>query len=188
MVMKNRQTITLLCVIAIGLVAATSANAGLVAIHSTPNDLSDLPRLEAIYSAPNDLSGLLYAEYFTLALAPNEKITGAALTLTNIRDCIKESDSRLFINRGVSNNFAGQGKLMSNIPDWLGGKPQNFNTAIDFGALEFSDVLNACAETTPSMNQANLEFKIDPNYNDFSYDLKPAINTETRTPAYHHSP
>jgi hypothetical protein len=46
--MKNRQTIILLCLIAIGLVAAISANAGLIMSHSTPNDMSKLPQVDVL--------------------------------------------------------------------------------------------------------------------------------------------
>ena len=111
--MKNGQVITLLCAIAISLVAATSANVGLAVLYSTPKDLPNLP----------------HTECFTRIFTPNEKITGAA---------------------------------------W--------------------DMPDACAETTPSMDQTNLEFKIKPDCNDYPDDMTPAINTETWTPAYHHSP
>jgi hypothetical protein len=36
--MKNRYMITSLCAIALGLVAAASPNAGLISLHSTPNN------------------------------------------------------------------------------------------------------------------------------------------------------
>ena len=172
---------TLLFAIAMSLAAAASANAGLTALHSAPNDLPNMSRLAALYSTPNDLPDPLNAEYFAWALSPNEKITVAALMFINTRGRTKERDDRLFINQGIGNNFAVQNILMSNRLDSLGGKPQNLNTIIDFGKLGFWDVLSAYAKTTPGTDQADLEIKIDPDYNDISYDPKPVIDTETRT-------
>jgi hypothetical protein len=186
--MKNRQMITLLCAIAISLVAATSANAGLAVLHSTPkNDLPNLPRLAVLHSTPNDLPGLLHAEYFTWVLSSNEKITGEALAFTNIRGWTKESDKQIFINQGIGDNFAGHGKLVSNLWDSLGGKPQNFNTVIDFGKPGFRDTSNAYAETAPGTDQTSFGFRIDPDSNDF-YDVTLATPNETMAPISHHSP
>lgn len=184
-VMNNRRTMTLFCAIAIGLVAATSANAGLVMLHSAPNDL---PKLSHLDSAPNDLSNVPGAKYYTVAITPNEKITGAALRFTNIPGRTRESDNRLFVNQSVGNNFAGQGRLISNRPDWLGGKLQNLNMANDFSKTGLYDIFSVYSDIAPDTDQANLEFKIAPDSNDLSYDLKPAINTEVQTQIYHHSP
>jgi hypothetical protein len=46
--MKNRYMITSLCAIALGLVAAASPNAGLISLHSTPNDVSKLPQVDVL--------------------------------------------------------------------------------------------------------------------------------------------
>jgi hypothetical protein len=45
-------------------------------------------------------------------------------------------------------------------------------------------------ETTLCMDQVTSEFRIDPNYNGFNYDVTPAITTETQTTVdiVHHSP
>jgi len=102
--------ITLLCAIAIGLIATTSPNAGLVSLYSTPNDLPDLSNTEYFAGETN--------------LTPNEK-----------------------------NNWRGADVYKHSGP-----------------------------------NQADLELKNDPNYNDFIYDVTPPIPTETRTQIYHHSP
>ena len=115
-----------------GLAATTSANAGLTVFSPTPNNLSELP----------------HAEYFTwginFTLPSNEKITGAVLTFTNIWDWTKESNDHLFIhlldnpkagvtsyidNEGGGDNFAGQGKLVSN---WSTRKAANRETSTWF--------------------------------------------------------
>jgi hypothetical protein len=186
--MNKKKMGILLFAIALGLAAATSANAGLIMSHSTPNDVPELSRVEALHSAPNDLSDLPHTEYFTnLTLTPNEKITGTAMAFTNTPDWTKENNDRMSVNQGISNNAAVRSILMSNRLDSLGGKSQKFNTVVDFGKLGLWDVLNAYAETKPDTDQADLEFKITPDYNDLSYDLKPAIDTETRIQIYHHS-
>jgi hypothetical protein len=170
--MKRREMGILLFVIAIGLAATTSANAGLTTFRPTPNNLSDLP----------------HAEYFTWGinfnLQPNEKITGAVLTFTNIWDWVKETDDHLFVhlldnpnagvisyvdNQGGGDNFAGQGKLVSNWSDPAGGSPRNFNLVLDFGKLGLLDTLNSYAKTLPANGRANFGFGIDPDchfYND----------------------
>jgi hypothetical protein len=158
--MKNRQTIALLCLIAIGLVAAISANAGLVTSRSMPNNVSELPHAEILLSAPNDLSDLSQTEYVTNpTLTPNEKITVAALISTNTQSRTKERDNRLFINQDV-------------------GKTQNFNMAIDFDKLGFWKTLSAYAETIHGTGQANFELRIDPDCNDYPEDVAPVIITE----------
>lgn len=58
-------------------------------------------------------------------------------------------------------------------------------TPNDLPNLPHLAVLNAYAETAPATSQADFEFKTNSDYNDFSYDLKPAINTETWTQTYH---
>jgi hypothetical protein len=186
--MKKKEMRTLLFAIALSLAAATSANAGLAVLHSTPNDVSELSRMEMLHSAPNDLSDLSHAEYFTWVVGPNEKIIGEVLTVTKIRDWTKESNSNKSTNHGAGSNFAGQVKLISNRSNSLDGKLQNLNMIADFGKLGFWNVLSAHSETAPSMDQAASEFRIDPNYNDFNYDVTPAITTETQTPAVRHSP
>jgi hypothetical protein len=186
--MKTKQIITLLCAFGIGLVATTSANAGLAVLYSTPNDVSELSSMEMLHSAPNDLPDLFHAEYFTWVSGPNEKIIGEVLMVTKSRDWTKESNYYKFINHRVGNNFAGQVKLMSRRSDFLDGKPQNFNMITDFGKLGFWNILSAYAETAPGTNQATSEFRIDPKYNDFNYDVTLSITTEAQTPAVHHSP
>lgn len=179
---------TLLFAIAMGLAIAASANAGLIISHSTPNDVPELSRVEALHSAPNNLSDLPHTEHLTsLTLTPNEKITGTAMAFTNTPDWTKESDDRMSVNQGISNNAAVRSILMSNRLDSLGGKSQKFNTVVDFGKLGLWDVLSVYAETELDTDQAGLEFKIDPDSNDLSYDLKPVIDTETRVQIYHHS-
>jgi hypothetical protein len=55
--MKKIQMGTLFLAIALGLVAATSANIGLAMLHSTPNDLLDLPHLIALHiTGPDTLA------------------------------------------------------------------------------------------------------------------------------------
>ena len=179
---------TLLCAIAIGLSAATSANAGLITFHPTPNDLSDLP----------------HAEYFTwginFTLAQDEKITAATLTFTNIWDWTKESDDRLFVhlldniksgsrsyidNQGGGDNFAGQGTLVSNWSDPVGGKSRNFDLVLDFGSLGLLDTLNSFAETTPGKDKANFGFGIDPDCHYYNDGVTFTITTETTIPINH---
>ena len=184
--MKKRAMRTLLCIIVIGLSAATSANAGMVVLHPTPNDLSELP----------------HAEYFTWGinfnLASNEKITGAVLTFTNIWDWTKESDDHLFIhlldnpkagvtsyvdNEGGGDNFAGQGKLVSSWSDPAGGKSRNFNLVLDFGKLGLLDALNAYAKTIPGPGKANFGFGIDPDCHYYNDGVTFTITTKsTKTP------
>jgi hypothetical protein len=176
---------TLLFVIAFGLAATTSANAGLTVFRPTPNDLSELP----------------HAEYFTwginFTLPSNEKITGAVLTFTNIWDWVKESDDHLFIhlldnpkagvtsyvdNQGGGDNFAKQGKLVSSWSDSAGGKPRNFNLVLDFGKLGLLDALNAYATTKPGKGKANFGFGIDPDCHYYDNGVTFTITTEPTKP------
>jgi hypothetical protein len=200
--MKKIEMRTLLFAIAIGLVAATSANAGLATLHSTPNDLPDLPQLAVYYSTPNNLSEPSYAEYFVTGInstpSPNETTTGTALTFSNIWGWTNKSDNLLFDNlkSGAKSYIDNQGggdystnksPLAGNWPNLICGKPQNFNPVFDFGSLGLLNMRNNLAETIPGPDKAN-GFKIDPDYNDFSYDMTPAMTTKTKTPAAHHSP
>jgi hypothetical protein len=187
MVMNIEKMTILFFVIAIGLAAATSVNAGLVTSDSAPNDVSQLPNVEVLCSAPNDLSDLLNAEYFTCELTPTEKITVAELTFKNIRSRTKERDSRRFFNEGIGKNLAVQSLLLSHLSGSLFGKPQNFNLVTNFDKLGFWNASSNYTETTSDTDQVNLELKIDPNYNG-SYDMTPAINTETQLQIFHHSP
>jgi hypothetical protein len=174
---------TLLCVIAIGLFTATSANAGVTVFHPTPNDLSELP----------------HAEYFTwginFTLAPNEKITIAALTFNNIWDWTQETNDHLFVhlldniklgsisyvdNEGGGDNFAGQGTLVGNWSDPFGDKPRNFNLVFDFGSLGLLDTLNTYATTTPGTGKANFGFGIDPDCHYYNDGVAFTITTETK--------
>jgi hypothetical protein len=186
--MKKREMRTLLCVIALGLAAITSAKAGLIVFQPTPNDLSELP----------------HAEYFTwginFGLAQNETITGAVLTFNNIWDWTQESDDHLFIhlldniksgsrsyvdNQGGGDNFAGKGELVSNWSDPVGGNSQNFNLVLDFGSLSLLDVLNNYAQTTPGKNKANFGFGIDPDCHYYNDGVTFTITTETQIPIIH---
>jgi hypothetical protein len=184
--MKNRYMGILFCAIAIGLVAATYANAGLTLLYPTPNDLPNLTNLPMLHSTPNDLPGLLRTKHFTLVLVPNEKIIDAALTFINILDWTKESDEHIFINHGISDNLAVHSTLVNNLSASLSDKPQHFDTVIDFGKLGLLDTLNAYAKTAGT-GQANFEFRIDPDCNDYHDDVTPAIITEPR-PSWHTIP
>lgn len=183
--MKKREMGILLCVIALSLAAATSANAGLTVFQPTPNNLSELP----------------HAEYFTwginYTLPSNEKITGAVLTFTNIWDWTKESDDHLFIhlldnpkagvtsyvdNGGGGDNFAGQGVLVTNWSDPEGGKPRNFNLVLDFGKLGLLDALNAYIKTIPGKGKANFGFGIDPDCHYYDDGVTFTITTEPVKP------
>ncbi|MGD0572935.1 MAG: PEP-CTERM sorting domain-containing protein [Sedimentisphaerales bacterium] len=183
--MKKREMGTLLCVIALGLASATSANAGMVVFSPTPNNLTVLP----------------HAEYFTwginFTLPSNEKITDAVLTFTNIWDWTKESDDHLFIhlldnpkagvttyvdNGGEGDNFAGQGKLVSNWSDPAGGSPRNFNLVLDFGKLGLLDALNAYLKTIPGKGKANFGFGIDPDCHYYDSGVTFTITTEPIKP------
>ncbi|MGA2094158.1 MAG: hypothetical protein ABSH16_12265 [Sedimentisphaerales bacterium] len=185
--MKKIDMRTLLCAIAMGLSAVTSANAGLTVFHPTPNDLSELS----------------HAEYFTwginFTLASDEEITIAALTFNNIWDWTEESTDHLFVhlldnpkagtisyidNQGGGDNFAGKGPLVGDWSDPLGGKPRNFNLVFDFSSLGLLDTLNNFAATTSRKGKANFGFGIDPDchyYNDgvtftITAETKPATN------------
>jgi hypothetical protein len=178
--MKNRQMVTLLFAIATGMVAATSANAGLKALRSTPNDLSNLPRIAGFHLTLNDLPNLPHAKYFILALTPNEKITGSALTFTNIRNWTKKCDEHIFVNHGIDDNLAVHSTLVSNLSNSLGSKLQNFNAVIDFGKLGPLNALNDYARTTAGLGQADFEFRVDSDCNDYPDDMAPVITTEPR--------
>lgn len=200
--MKKNEMAVLLLAIAIGLVAATSANAGLVMRHSTPNDLPKLPQLIVYRSTPNDLPELSHAEYYATGInstsTPNEITTDKVTTLANIWGWTSESGNHLFDNlksgaKSHIDNQSGGDCFTNKSPlagDWsnlICGKPQNFNPVFDFGSPVLPDMHNNLAETIPGTDKAN-GFKLDPDYNDFSYDITPAITTETKTPATRHSP
>ena len=155
----------LLFTIVIGLVAATSANAGLVPFRSTPNYLPYPPQLAVLHSTPNDLSELLHAKYYTTGInsarTPNKITTAKVLMFANIW--------------GWTNKSGG---------DWsdpISGKPQNLNLVFDFGSLGLLDVRNNFAETTPGTDMANFGFRIDHDSNDYDNDMTPAITTKTQT-------
>jgi hypothetical protein len=186
--MKEREMRILVCAIALGLAAVTSANAGLVVFHPTPNNLSELP----------------HAKYFTwginFTLAPDEKITGAVLTFNNIWDWTKENNDHLYVhlldniksgsrsyvdNQGGGDNFAGQGAFVSNWSDPFGGKSRNFNLVLDFSSLGLLGVLNNYAQTTPGKNKANFGFGIDPDCHYYNNGVTFTITTETTTPIIH---
>jgi hypothetical protein len=156
----------LLFTIVIGLVAATSANAGLVPFRSTPNYLPYPPQLAVLHSTPNDLSELLHAKYYTTGInsarTPNKITTAKVLMFANIW--------------GWTNKSGG---------DWsdpISGKPQNLNLVFDFGSLGLLDMYNNFAETIPGTDKANFEFGINPDYNDYDDSVTFTINTETQTP------
>jgi hypothetical protein len=195
-VIKKIEMRTLLFAIAIGLVAATSANARLAVLHSTPNDLPNLSQLVVRHSTPNDLSELPHAEYFAWGidstLAQDEITTGAALTFANIWGWINESDNHLLDNpksgsrsyvdhRGGGNYFANNGPLAGDWSDPIGGKPQNFNLVFDFGSLGLLDVRNNFTETTPGTDMANFGFRIDHDSNDYDNGITSTITTKTKT-------
>jgi hypothetical protein len=186
--MKKREMRTLLCAIALGLAAATSANAGLTVFQPTPNDLSDLP----------------HEYYFTwginLTLAQDEKITAAKLTFTNIWDWTKESGDHLFVhlldniksgsrsyvdNQGGGDNFAGKGALVGDWSDPVGGKSQNFDLVFDFGSLELLGVLKDFALTAPGKNKVNFGFGIDPDCHYYNDGVTFTMTTETTCPIIH---
>jgi hypothetical protein len=187
-VMKKREMGTLLCVIALCLAAATSANAGLVTFHPTPNDLRVLP----------------HAEFFTwgidFTLSPNEKITGASLTFANIWDWTRENNDHLFVhlldnispstisyvdNQGGGDNFAGKGPRVGVWSDPLGGRPRNFNLVFNFSSPGLLDALNNFAETTPGTGKANFGFGIDPDCHYYNNGVTLIITTETQTQTGH---
>jgi hypothetical protein len=183
--MKKREMRNLLCAIVLGLFATTSANAGLVVFHPTPNNLSELP----------------HAEYFTwginFTLAPNEEITSAALTFNNIWDWTAENTDNLFVhlldnpnagtisyvdNEGGGDNFAGKGPLVGDWSDSFGGRPRNFNLVFDFSSLGLLGTLNNFAATTPGTGKANFGFGIDPDCHYYNDGVTFTITTETNTP------
>jgi hypothetical protein len=186
--MKKREMRTLLCVVALGLSAAISANAGLVTFQPTPNDLSELP----------------HDYYFTwginFTIAQDEKITAATLTFTNIWDWTTESSDHLFVhlldniksgsrsyvdNQGGGDNFAGQGSLVGDWSDPLGGESRNFDLVFDFGSLGLLDTLNSFAQTAPGKNKVNFGFGIDPDCHYYNNGVTFAITTETETSIGH---
>jgi len=183
--MKERKMRTLLCVIAFGLAAATSANARLVAFQPTPTDLSDLP----------------HEYYFTwginFVLAPNEKITGAVLTFTNIWDWTKENNDYLYVHlldkiksgsksyvdkQGGGDNFAGKGVLVGDWSDPVGGTSRNFNLVFDFGSLGLLGTLNDFAMATPGRNKFDFGFGIDPDCHYYNDGVTFTMTTETTCP------
>jgi hypothetical protein len=186
--MKEGKMRTLLSVIAFGLAAVASANARLVAFQPTPTDLSDLP----------------HEYYFTwginFTLAQDEKITGAALTFTNIWDWTKENNDHLYVhlldniksgsrsyvdNQGGGDNFAGKGALVGDWSDPVGGTSRNFNLVFDFGSLGLLGTLNDFAMTTPGKNKVNFGFGIDPDCHYYNNGVTFTMTTEITTPIIH---
>ena len=182
--MKKRNIGILLCIIAAGLSAATSANAGTATLTFQPT--------------PDNLWNLPHDEYFTWGinfnLAPNEIITSAVLTFTNIWDSTAENNDHLYVhlldnpkagvttyfdNGGEKDSFAGQGVLIADWSDPTGGCSQNFNLVIDFGKLGLLNILNAYAETKPGMGQANFGFGIDPDCHYYNNGITFTITTQT---------
>jgi hypothetical protein len=183
--MKKREMRILLFMIVFGLSAATSANAGIVVFHPTPSNLWDLPHGECFTWGIN------------FNLAPNEKITSAVLTFTNIWDWTVEKDDNLFIhlldnpiagvktysdNGGETDSFAGQGKLVTDWSDPAGGKPRNFNLVLDFGKLGLLNTLNAYAKTIPGSGKANFGFGMDPDCHYYNDGVTFTITTEHTKP------
>jgi hypothetical protein len=186
--MKKREMRIGICAVLLCLAAGTTANAGLVTFQPAPNDLSDLP----------------HDSYFTwginFTLAQDEKITTATLTFTNIWDWTKESNDHLFVHlldniksgsrsyvdyQGGGDNFAGQGMLVSNWSDPVGGKSQNFNLVLDFGSLGLLDALNNYALTMPGKNRVSFGFGIDPDCHYYNDSVTFTMTTETTTPIIH---
>jgi hypothetical protein len=186
--MKKREMKTLVCAIALGLLAAASANAGLVTFKPTPNDLSERP----------------HEYYFTwginFTLAPDEKITAATLTFKNIWDWTKENNDHLYIhlldniksdsrsyvdNQGGGDNFAGLGMLVDNWSDPNGGKSRNFDLVLDFGSLGLLGTLNNFAQTAPGIGKANFGFGIDPDCHYFNDGVSFIVKTEPKCPIIH---
>jgi hypothetical protein len=186
--MKKREMRIILCAFVLGISAVTSANAGLVTFHPTPIDLSDLP----------------HDKYFTwginFTLAPDEKITAASLTFTNIWDWRIETNDHLFVhlldninsgvksfvdNQGGGDNFAGKGPLIGDWSDTKGGKPRNFNLVFDFGPPGLLGTLNSFAQTTPGKNKVNFGFGIDPDCHFYNDGVTFTMTTETTTPIIH---
>lgn len=177
--MEKREMGALLFAIAIGLVAATSANAGLVSLYSVPNDLPELSDVE----------------YFTCGIyfnnASDKITTGEMPTFANIRGWNSESDDDLFVHmpdniKWDSKNYivirSGGDNSAGNWPAPLGGKPQNFNLLIGFGEPRFLSVLNAYAKTIPGTGKVNFGFGIDHDRNYYNDGMTSTINTETQTP------
>jgi hypothetical protein len=186
--MKKREMRIILCVIAMVLFAAVSANAGLVTFQPTPNDLSELP----------------HDYYFTwginFTLAPDEQITAATLTFTNIWDWTTENNDHLFVhlldniksgsrsyidNQGGGDNFAGKGLLVGDWSDPNGSEPRNFDLVFDFGSLGLLDALNSFAQTTPGKNKVNFGFGIDPDCHYYNDGVTFTMTTEIGTPIIH---
>jgi hypothetical protein len=187
-IVKKREMRILLCVIALGLSTVVPANAGLVTFQPTPNDLSELP----------------HAYYFTwginFTLAPDEKITSATLTFTNIWDWTVENNDHLFVhlldniksgsrsyldNQGGGDNFTGKGPLVGDWSDPAGGESQNFDLVLDFGSLGLLDALNSFARTAPGKNKVNFGFGIDPDCHYYNDGVIFTMTTETGTPIIH---
>jgi hypothetical protein len=189
--MKKREMRTLLFMIVFGLSAAISANAGIAPV-TTSSTFTFSP-------TPSDLWDLPHANYFTWGinfnLAPNEKITSAVLTFTNIWDWTVEKNDNLFIHlldnpkagvttytdneSGEVDAFAGQGKLVADWSDPAGGKPRNFNLVLDFGKLGLLNALNAYAATIPGSGKANFGFGLDPDCHYYNDGITFTITTET---------
>jgi hypothetical protein len=186
--MKKREMRIILCAVVLGIFAATSANAGLVAFQPTSNDLSDLP----------------HDYYFTwginFILAPNEKITGAVLTFTNIWDWTQENNDHLYVhlldyiksgsrsyvdNQGGGDNFAGKGAFVGDWSDPVGGTSRNFNLVFDFGSLGLLGTLNDFAMATPDKNKFDFGFGIDPDCHYYNDGVTFTMTTEITTPIIH---
>jgi hypothetical protein len=186
--MKKREMRIVFCAIALAIAAHSSANAGLVTFNPTPNNLSELP----------------HAEYFTwginYTLAPDEKITAATLTFTNIWDWTQENNDHLFVhlldniksgsrsyvdNQGGGDNFAGQGALVSSWSDPNGGKSSHFDLVLNFDKLGLLGTLNNYAQTKPGKNKVNFGFGIDPDCHYYNDGVTFTITTETTTPIIH---
>jgi hypothetical protein len=177
-----KKLISMVTLLVLGGLSATSVANTTYSFSPTPIDLSDLPH-QSYYS---------WGINFTLA--PDQKITGATLTYYNIWDWTTESGDHLYThlldnppagvvaktdNQLGADNFAGQGVLVGDWSDPYGGSPRNFNLVYDLNALGLLDVLNAYAATPPSPGEANFGFGIDPDCH--YYNCKIKFNTTTST-------
>ena len=166
--------VVLLLLTAVVLGLFSGAQAGFTTFTPTPADLGDLD----------------HTYYFTWGIRSPKlteaKIIGATFTYNNIYDWRVEPDNlythlldnaalgvkKLKDNELGGDNFAGQGVLLGNWTDPLGGHPRGFNLVYEFTQAQL-DVLNQYAQN------GVIGFGIDPDCHYFNSGVTFSITTAT---------
>jgi hypothetical protein len=134
--------------------------------------------------APSDLNDLDHNSYYTWgtnwSLPSHEKITGATLTYYNIWDWQIETDHlythllnsatagvvSIWDGEGGGDNFSGQGLLLGDWNDPIGGYPRNFALVYDIDSSYFS-----------WLSDGNFGFGIDPDCHYYNEGIQFKITT-----------